>query len=122
MSLARCYAEPKCETCGEAIEGEAGFSNDDHDFCDGVGPDGMTCADGARAVLAEDLAREAAHQRGERCIETDDAGLVAELTSMVRANQAAGGYALAKRERERYRLARIAEEKERRERAQRGLR
>lgn len=52
----REYDEPTCETCGEAIDGEPGFSNDDHDFCDLVGPDGLTCADGARATLAEDLA------------------------------------------------------------------
>lgn len=52
----------KCETCRGSIDGEPGFSNAEHDFCSGV------CADEARAVLAEDIAREAAHVRGERCV------------------------------------------------------
>lgn len=49
-----------CEACGEHYA-DVGFSYDGLDFCEG------TCADAARATLAEDLAREDAHARGERC-------------------------------------------------------
>jgi len=51
---AACSEPVLCEGCSEPIDGEPGFSIDDHAFCDLVGPGGMTCADAARATLEED--------------------------------------------------------------------
>lgn len=56
------------------------------------------------------------------CVDTDDADLAAELTALVRANQATPAYLAAKAETDRYRNERIAEEAARLERARRGQR
>lgn len=55
-------------------------------------------------------------------VDTDDPALVAEMTALVRANQATPAYAAAKAERKEQQRQRLAEEADRHERARRGLR
>jgi hypothetical protein len=55
-----CVGGERCEGgCAEG-HGPIAFSYDTLDYCE-------ACADGVRADLAEQLAREAGHARGERC-------------------------------------------------------
>lgn len=69
-------AHPRCESCSERLCAEVleacvggcvsscapvGFEYDGHAFCAGA------CADDTRSIIAEDIASEMAHGRGERC-------------------------------------------------------
>jgi hypothetical protein len=68
-----CLCEESCSAWYAAI----GFEYDGHKFCEGE------CADNARATLAEDIAREMAHDRGDVCA-LKDCAFCRDLDGMTR--------------------------------------